>query len=152
MLTLEYICRMIKSIKVLNLFSTLLFGIILLLVYAYLPISVDVNIEGVSTVHKQTFFYVALSSFLVINVLLRLITRFGFTKFNETLKGWVSLVVLVVNVYLTLLVGFIGVWNNATSISPDGYGYLNYIGPFLLVCWIIGLIFLVFKNILKPTH
>ena len=143
---------MIKSIKVLNLFSTLLFAIVLLLIYAYLPISVDVNIEGVEAIHKQTFFYAALSGFVVINVLLRMITRLGLTKLNETLKGWVSLVVLVVNVYLTLLIGFIGVWNNATSISPNGYSYLNYIGPFLLIAWIAGLIFLVFRNTLKPSH
>lgn len=137
---------MIKAVKVLNLFSTLLFAAILLMVYAFLPVSVDLNIEGVGTVHKQELFYQALIGFLAINILLRLVIFYGFRGFRPTLLAWTSSLIFVVNFYFTVLIGFIGVWNNATSISPSSYGYLNTIGPLLLIVWVVGLIFLVIKK------
>ncbi len=137
---------MIKAIKVLTIFSTLLFAVILLLVYAYLPISVDLNIEGISSVHKQTFFYQVLIAFVIVNIILRLIINVGFKSIQGLLKAWLSFLIFIVNFYFALLVGFVGVWNNATHISPESYGYLNFIGPILLIAWVLGLIFLVFKK------
>lgn len=137
---------MIKAVKVLNLFSTILFAVVLLTIYAYLPISVDLNIDGVTAVHKQSFFYQALIAFISVNIILRLIFNFGFKKNGGLLSSWLSSLILIINVYLTLLIGFIGVWNNATHIAPSGYSYLNFIGPILLIIWIGGLIFLVIKK------
>lgn len=137
---------MIKVVKVLNLFSTLLFAAILLMVYAYLPINVDLNMQGMSDMHKQDFFYNALIIFLVFNILLRLIVKVGLKNLRPQLNSWSSALIFILNFYLTLIVGFIGVWNNATSISPGDYAYLNYMGPVLLIFWAVGLIFLVFKK------
>ncbi|MEM0939434.1 MAG: hypothetical protein AAGI25_06550 [Bacteroidota bacterium] len=137
---------MIKAFKVLTVFSTLLFAAILLLVYAYLPISVDLNIEGLASIHKQTLFYQVLVVFIAVNILLRLIINQGFKSWHGSTKAWLSLLIFIVNFYLTLLIGFVGVWNNSTHISPSSYNYLNFIGPVLLVVWLIGLIFLVFKK------
>lgn len=137
---------MIKAVKVLNVFSTLLFAIVLLTIYAYLPISVDLNIDGFSAVHKQSFFYQALSIFIVLNIILRVIFALGLKRLEGLLKGWLTLLVFIVNVYLIVLVAFIGVWNNASHIAPSGYGYLNFIGPVLIIIWVGGLIFLTFKK------
>ncbi len=137
---------MIKAIKVLNVFSTLLFAAILLLVYAYLPISVDLNIDGLSSIHKQTLFYQLLAGFVILNIILRLTINHGFKSLVELPKAWVSLLIFIVNFYLALLVGFVGVWNNATHVSPSSFGYLNIIGPVLLTIWVVGLIFLVIKK------
>ena len=137
---------MIKAIKVLNVFSTLLFAAILLLVYAYLPISVDLNIDGLSSIHKQTLFYQLLAGFVILNIILRLTINHGFKSLVELPKAWLSLLIFIVNFYLTLLVGFVGVWNNATHVSPSSFGYLNLIGPVLLTIWVVGLIFLVIKK------
>ena len=137
---------MIKAVKVLNVFSTLLFAIVLLTIYAYLPISVDLNLEWFSAVHKQSFFYQALGVFIILNILLRVIFGLGFKKLQQLIRGWLRLLICIVNIYLIVLVAFIGVWNNATSIAPAGYSYLNYIGPSLLIFWIGGLIFLAFKK------
>ena len=137
---------MIKAVRVLNLFSTFLFAIILLLVYAYLPISVDLNLQGIGNMHKQDFFYNAIIVFLVFNILIRLVVKVGLRNLPSQLLAWISLIILIVNVYFTLLIGFIGVWNNSTHISPSSYAYLNYMGPILLIIWVIGLIFLAFKK------
>lgn len=137
---------MIKAVKVLNAGSTFLFVAILLLIYAYLPISVDLNVSRVSNIHKQHFFYYTVSAFLGMNVLLRIILRFGFPTIGQELLGWMTALIFILNVYLTFLVGFIGVWNNATHIGPSNYSYLNLLGPLLLLIWVGGLIFLVVKN------
>jgi len=137
---------MIKVVNVLNTFSAILFAIVLLTVYAYLPISIDLNIEGMSNMHKQDFFYNSIGIFVGINVLMRLVINIGFKHLANVLQAWFRLFIFIINVYFTLMIGFIGVWNNATSITPSTYSYLNYIGPFLLVVWIIGLIFLVIKK------
>ncbi len=137
---------MVNAIKVLNVFSTLLFAAILLLVYSYLPINVDLNVDGVSAVHKQTLFYQLLVAFILINVLVRLLLHFGFRQMVGVMKSWITGLIFIVNFYLTLLVGFIGVWNNSTHISPEGYGYLNYIGPVFVAIWVAGLIFLALRN------
>lgn len=137
---------MIKAIKVLNVFSILLFAAILLLVYAYLPISVDLNVKGISGIHKQTLFYQILGAFVVINVLLRLIINLGFRSLMPIRRAWVTGLIFIVNFYFVLLVGFVGVWNNSTHIAPEGYAYLNFIGPILLIVWVLGLIFLAFRK------
>ena len=138
---------MINAIKVLNVFSTLLFAAVLLLVYAYLPISVDLNVEGFSAVHKQTLFYQLLVAFIVLNVLLRFVLNLGLQRWEGVRKSWATGLIFIVNFYFTLVVGFIGVWNNSTHVSPEGYGYLNYIGPFLVVVWLLGLVFFALRKV-----
>lgn len=137
---------MIKAVKVLNVVSIFLFTVILLLVYAYLPIRVELNIDQVGTVHKQHFFYYALVTFVVINLLLRLVFDFGFRTVNENLKAWLKGLLFILNLNLAFLIGFIGVLNNSTHISPSSYAYLNYFGPFLIISWFVGLIFLALRK------
>ena len=137
---------MIKASRVLNTFSTLLFAATLLFVYSFLPISVDLNIEGVSSIHKQEFFFNCLLTFLVLNILLRLIVRVGLKNLTPLLQAWIGLIVFILNFYFTMLIGFIGVLNNSAHIAPQAYNYLNYIGPAFLVGWIGGLIFLAIKK------
>ncbi len=136
---------MVKAVKVLNLVSVFLFVAVLILVYAYLPISVDVNIDGVSNIHKQRLFYYFFITFLTINILLRIILNLGFRRTNENILAWLMSLIFVLNVYVSFLIGFVGVWNNSTHISPSNYAYLNFMGPVFLIIWVIGLIFLVVK-------
>lgn len=137
---------MIKSIKVLNAISVFLFSAIFLLVYAYLPISVNMEIEGVSNMHKQTFFYYAFGVFLIANIVLRIAINLGTKNVGEEMGAWIRSLIFIVNFYLTTIIGFIGVLNNTTSVSPSSYAYLNYLGPSFLIIWILGLIFLLIKN------
>jgi hypothetical protein len=137
---------MSKAVKVLNLFSTLLFAGILLLVYSFLPISVDLNLDFISNIHKQQFFYYVFLIFILLNFLLRVILRFGAKGVDETLYGWLYLLIFIVNFYMTLLVGFVGVLNNTNHINPSSYAYLNYMGPLAVIAWFAGYIFLLFKK------
>ena len=137
---------MVKAVKVLNLVSTFLFVAILIVVYAYLPISVDINIEGYSNIHKQRLFYYFVSAFLIVNILIRLILNFGFKQVSENMMAWLFGLIFVLNCYLTFIVGFVGVWNNSTHISPVNYAYLNGVGPLFILIWTIGFIVLFVKE------
>lgn len=135
-----------KAVSVLNRISTVLFVIILLLVYAYLPIQVELNVEGLDTVHKQRFFYYALFAFIIVNLLLRVILTFGFRSSKVDIAAWLRGLIFVLNFYMTLIMGFIGVLNNATHVSPSSYAYLNFLGPILLVGWVVGLVVVIVKQ------
>ena len=137
---------MIKAIKVLNRISVLLFAAIFLLVYAYLPIAVDLGVEGIKPVHKQSFFYYYFGAFIGVNIILRVATGSTIRNLNEEIGSWIRSIIFILNFYLTTIIGFIGVLNNSTHISPQSYAYLNYLGPVFLLIWLIGLIFLLVKN------
>ncbi len=137
---------MIKAVKFLNLISVFLFIIVLVLIYAYLPISVDLNIDGIENIHKHRFFYYSGAAFLITNILLRVILNLGFKSVSENVLAWMTSLIFIMNVYLTFLIGFVGVLNNSTHISPSNYAYLNFLGPFFILIWVGGLIFLVVKR------
>ncbi|MBR08254.1 MAG: hypothetical protein CMP48_11350 [Rickettsiales bacterium] len=96
---------------------------------------------------KEDFFYFGIGVFVVVNLFF-----LGFQKMYEShiskleVKAWVRGLSFVVNIYLTLIVGFIGVINNTTHLDPGGFAYLNYMGPFLIFSWVIGLIYLAKKK------
>ncbi|MEO9484680.1 MAG: hypothetical protein ABJG47_14575 [Ekhidna sp.] len=137
---------MVKAIKVFNAISVLLFSVILLLVYAYSPIMVDLNIEGVKEIHKQSFFYYAFGSFVIVNIVLRMGVTLGSRNLAENLAAWIRAILFIVNFYLASMIGLVGVMNNTNHIAPSSYGYLNFLGPVFLVIWVGGLIFFIFKK------
>lgn len=137
---------MIKAVKILNLTSVFLFTVVLIFIYAYLPISVDLNIEGIENIHKHRFFYYSIAIFLIINILVRVILNLSFKTVSENVLAWLTSFIFIMNVYITFLIGFVGVWNNSTHISPSNYSYLNFLGPIFIIIWVGGLIFLVVKR------
>lgn len=139
---------MLKVVNFLKLLSIVLFLAILLLVYAYLPIMVKLDPEqGVLQLHKETFFYLAVSAFVTVNLVFLGFQRlFEKQMSREVLKAWVRGLAFVVNLYLTFITGFIGVINNPQHLKAEGFAYLNYLGPFLLICWLAGLFYLVFTR------
>lgn len=135
---------MLRVVSFLKFLSILLFLIILLLVYAYLPVMVDIQPdENAIQLQREDFFYFAVGIFVVFNIAI-----LGFQKLveplieNMDLKAWLRGIGFVVNVYLTLIIGFIGVMNNSAHLDAAGFNYLNYLGPFLIFSWFIGLIYL----------
>lgn len=137
---------MVKAVKVLNRISIFLFVIVLLTSYAYLPISVNVNIDGVGDFHKQTFFYYSVTSFILTNLLIRIVLHFGIQNLNDIIKSWITSLICILNLYLSFLLVFIGVWNNQGHINPSIFSTFTLFGPILLLIWLVGTIFLFIKN------
>ncbi len=145
---------MIKTVNFLRFLSIVLFLIILGLVYAFLPITVQLTEEtNQLTVHKSSFFYYTIAFFLVVNLFVTLMTAILkpllMRKGGDELTAWFNSLSFVINIYFTLLVGFVGVLNNQTHVSISSYAYLNYLGPLILASWIIGFFYLIVKK--KPT-
>jgi len=139
---------MLKVVNFLKLLSIILFLVILLLVYAYLPImvSLDPGSSGLE-LHKETFFYSMIGIFVIVNIVMLGVQKLTENKISGIdAQAWARGAAFVVNIYFTLLIGFIGVINNSTHLDPAGFAYLNYIGPVLIFSWIIGLIYLLSKK------
>lgn len=139
---------MLKVLNFLKVLSVILFLGVLLLVYAYLPVMIDIQPDSQDIqVRKETFFYYSIAAFVMINLVLFVFQRLTEPKLmGEGIKAWMRGLSFIINIYLAMLVGFVGVINNATHINPSGYAYLNYLGPILLVVWGIGLAYIVFSG------
>ncbi|MFY0686057.1 MAG: hypothetical protein JXQ90_02780 [Cyclobacteriaceae bacterium] len=142
---------MAKAVKFLWLFTVLLFLIILGFAYASLPIEVNLtSVKGEVVFHKETFFYYSISFYLVVNILVlglfRMISPILESKLSEEGVIWVNLFSFCVNIYMTTVLGFIGVMNNPEGVPTANYNYLNYIGPILMIGWVIGLIYYLIKR------
>lgn len=134
---------MLKAAKVLNRISVFLFVIVLLTCYAYMPISVHMIIEEIGDLHKQTFFYYAVSSFLILNILVRIIIHFGIKNLAEDLQSWITSLIFICNIYLIFQIIYLAVWNNQGHIDPAYFSGFTLIGPILLIVWIFGLIYII---------
>ncbi|MEQ8582933.1 MAG: hypothetical protein RIC30_11655 [Marinoscillum sp.] len=139
---------MLRVVSFLKLLSIILFLIILVLVYAYLPIMVAMEPgTGGLQLHKETFFYYVVAGFVIVNLVMLAFQKLFEGKIeNEDVKAWVRSGAFVINICLTLLVGFIGVLNNSGHLNPSGFAYLNYMGPVLIFSWILGLFYLIYKK------
>lgn len=139
---------MLRAVNLLKVLSILIFLGALILVYAYAPVMVQLRPESNELqLHRESFFYFSIGFFVIINVAL-----LAFEKLYEPfipkleVKAWVRGFTFVLNFYLALLVGFIGVLNNTQHLSLYGFSYLNYFGPILIFSWIIGLFFLIYRK------
>ena len=138
-----------KAVNVLKVISSIVFLGTLLYVYSLLPVIVQLRPEDSSwSLHKEYFFYGAIIFFMVLNICLIVIERLLSPSFkSEELRAWIKGLAVVLNFYLACMIGSLGVMNNANDFGPGSYSYLNFIGPVLIVMWLIGLIFNV---LIKP--
>ena len=147
---------MVKVVSVVRFFSILLFLGVLAFVYAYLPVQVKLLPEGNDLlVSRDTFFYSVASIFLLVNVAFVILSRVlekPLRRISEELFMWLKAGSPAVNIYITLLVGFVGVINNPLHISARSYGYLNILGPLALLLWIGGLLYSALKAKRLPSE
>lgn len=147
---------MVKTINFVRLLTIILFVAILAMVYAYLPIQVQLKPSGqMYLMHREYFFYGVAGFFLLVNIiswlLLKIVTPTMELKKGEEFAAWFNGLPIVINLSITFLVGFIGVMNNANHIRASSYAYLNFLVPFLILIWMVGFIyFLLKKN--NPVH
>ena len=134
---------MIKAVGIVRFLSLVLFLGGTGLVYAYLSPQVELSMGAEAwVVTRDTFFYVALGTFVLINIALRVLSQnvrknLGRDWQDKTL-AWFLAIVPIVNIYITLLIGFVGVINNPTHVSTTSFAYLNFFGPLLILVWVIG--------------
>jgi len=133
---------MFQFAKVLRIFITIFFVVVLLTMYAYMPLTVDVNIDAIGRVGRNFFFYSAMSTFVVLSLV------FYFFRFYVDRAGvgmWVRLMVhllpAVMFFSLSLLIGYLGVYNNSQDIVPSTFNYLYYLSAVLALGWFFTFLF-----------
>jgi drug/metabolite transporter (DMT)-like permease len=147
---------MVKTINFVRLLTIILFVAILAMVYAYLPVQVQlIPSDQLTVVHREYFFYGVAGFFLLVNIiiwfLLKMVTPEMELKKGEELAAWFNGLPIVINLSIIFLIGFIGVMNNSNHIKASSYAYLNFLVPVLILIWIVGFIyFLLKKN--NPIH
>ena len=101
-------------------------------------------------VNREHFFYGSIIFFILLNIFLIALERMiGPLIKKEEVRAWIKGLAVVLNFYLACMVGSLGVFNNANDFLPGSYAYLNYVGPILIIIWIVGLIF---NSLKKPTN
>ena len=141
---------MVKVVGIIRFLSIVLFLGILGLVYAYLPVKVLLHENWAQMrIDRETFFYSVTGIFIIVNVSLSLVfalLRTRLSLLDEEKHAWIKALSPVMNIYIVVLVGFVGVVNNPTHVSASSYAYLNFIGPLLVLIWLGGFVYLIVKG------
>ena len=137
---------MIRIIRVFTTFSILLFLIILLIVYAFLPDRVGIMFsnsgEKLYAISRNVFFYSLLWIFFLVQLtfyLFRIYVLKSWLKNSErlNLSVWFRGMFLTVNIFFILMVAFLGLANNAIDYTYKSIQNLAFAGPVMLLIWLL---------------
>ena len=143
--------------------SSLLFIIVLLLIYANLPDRVGITDSSINTpglfLPKSDFFYYCLIIFLATNAIAFVFGKvfqsiairpetffFSSEIFKDRFTTWWGVFPAVMNLIFMFSLGFIAVFNNHDMDMIRSYSYLPFLGQFLVAGWIIALIVVLLKR------
>jgi len=149
---------MVKAIKFCYLVSVPLFLVTLSYYYALLPGTVGVYFDASGLVSysvlKGVFFYACIGVFVLTNGIIFLYRRMikahvnldhiDFSQMNrvEINYHWFNGFSLMLNVFYILSILFIGLYNSREKFDINNYAALVYIGPIIIVSWILWFIYL----------
>ena len=134
---------------------------VLLYVYAFLPDPVKLPLDFADIreilIGKGNLFYAMIGIFAIVSItsffVMRLINALPGPEINfkRNLTGWSLSFMVVINIFLILSLIIIGIINNTGSPAIGNYTVLAYVGPVLLIVWLILLVLVVTKKVItKP--
>jgi hypothetical protein len=125
----------------------------LLYVYAGFPELVVVREEslGSTSLDRDTFFYLALLTLAIVNVLVYLVSKAA--PRDEELRSWFHGLVITLNFFFIIAFSLIGVVNSAERYNYSGIGFAIYGSVILFLLWAISWpVYKIFKRVTsKPT-
>lgn len=143
---------MIKVLKFFTTVSILIFLMAVLVVYAFLPDPSGLlfNSDGGSIVEasKNTFFYSILFIFVIIQILYivfnqtTLIRKEG--SHNKLISTWIQGMILSINLFIILMIVFIGLANNSVDYSFKSIRFIAFVAPSIVILWLLTLPFFLF--------
>ena len=143
-----------KFLKFFITVSIIVFLVTLLIVYAFLPDPTGIffNENGLTIyeMSKDTFFYSVLFLFVISQIILILFKR-G-VMFKTKLKfsniiTWFQGFHLSINLFIILMLAFIGLANNAVDYTFSSIQFISYLAPLLVIVWLVMLpVFLLLKK------
>ena len=138
-----------KFLRFFTTVSIIIFLVALLLVYAFLPdpLGLLFNEDGLAIreMSKNTFFYSTLFLFVISQIILILFKNgrlFNMKLNREYLITWFQGFHLSINLFVILMLIFIGLANNAVDYSFSSIQFISYLAPLGVLVWLIILPFL----------
>lgn len=138
---------MAKLVGVFWLFTVLLFLPFLLYGYAGAPdlLSLGFGHSDQEVISKGTFFYLAVGLFFMANISMYLAAKLIKLRFPKRqlfyyLRQWLRSFAGISNIFLTFLLLFISMSNSTESFNLSRYKFLVYVGPILLIAWLVLLV------------
>ena len=161
-----------RFIKLIQIFSIIIFLGVLILVYAYLPQQVGFTVDRSGFINdhisREYFFYGMLVLFVISNILCiglgkaleqipaqHKTPQGGTVFFNAATKnaiiGWIKSFCIILNAVFIFGLMYIGMLNNTESIKGGNFGIFLFIGPVLVIIWILMLVFIIIRQKIKGT-
>ncbi|MDH5604724.1 MAG: hypothetical protein OEY51_12330 [Cyclobacteriaceae bacterium] len=147
-----------KILKLLWLISFVIVNITLFYVYAGLPEMVAYTGDEMGSLEyigKELFFYFFLIVIGVINIVLYILIKRGLankqvsTRKAEKIAGWKYGLSLVINIFLSISMAFISIFNSGEKFDYSNFGYLVYFSLGLVILWIISFPFVIYSARVK---
>lgn len=143
--------------------SWLLFLAALLWSYAYLPVQVTYRFDQAGTaldvMSKDSFFFASLAIFLIVNIIciifLRTVKKVDSTDDGDGLQNralkkdiimWITGFIGILNIFFSISLMLISNLNGAQEFQGTFIGAFIFIGPTLILLWIIYLLRLITKK------
>ena len=146
-----------KIFKFVWLISFMAVSIVLFYVYSGLPEMVVYSGDestSLEYIGKDTFFYFFLIVIGLLNILLyaisdKMLSKSGNYRKLSSLIAWKFGLGIVVNIFLTISMVFISIFNSGERFDYSNFGYLVYFSLALVVLWVISLPFVIFSSRIK---
>ncbi|MEM8968910.1 MAG: hypothetical protein AAGE93_21010 [Bacteroidota bacterium] len=136
-----------KFVKIAWGFTFLGFLIALSLSYAFLPIEVglqaDSNGQPDQFINRETFFYLSLGTFVVVNIICLVFFRvlnalpasstvfYRSILFKERIRDWFGAFTTVINIFLICIVSYLSLFNNQGDYQIGQFNWIMWVGPLL---------------------
>jgi hypothetical protein len=114
------------------------------------PSGIIFNNEGkiIYSTSRDVFFYTSLFIFVLIQILLFIFNKLVLAKRQginiEIISTWFQGIALAINLFIILMVIFIGLANNAIDYSFSSIQFIAYLAPSFLILWLLALPFILF--------
>jgi hypothetical protein len=112
-------------------------------------IATDSGGKPMTYMDRDLSFYLALTIFILTNlsiyVLLRLIRKLDFSL-SVKVFGWLSGLVVIINLFFAFVVAFIGILNSRDNFDYANFGYLVYVIGGVFFVWLIGFMISMIKG------
>jgi hypothetical protein len=150
--------------KVFHAISVLLFLFTFLYFYSAMPdyVAYEIDKDGypVKEFSKNTFFYIGIILFAVLNLIMVTISKLIENKSTNTLRKlfptgdifrdyiltWTYSFTGIINITLMIMTLFVHSINNQNEISSGSYTFFFYLIPILFLVWIIALFWILLQK------
>ena len=146
-----------RVFKMVWLISFLGVSVILFYVYSGLPDMVAYSGSeptSMEYISRDYFFYFFVGIIGVLNILLyalsgKQLSSTSNTKRINQLTSWKFGLAIVVNIFLSISMVFINIFNSGERFDYSNFGYLVYFSLALIIIWVISLPFIIYSSRVK---